>query len=129
MSLLANLFLFVHYIRFHRPPFAMMMTPAADGGATVQFVQPFDWDGRRAASPEFHVDVELAGPFLESLNSASVKIPGVVVELGDVTLFPGAFHLRFGDEVMQIMESRVHWRGKDYDWVEGRGEVVGVERE
>lgn len=127
-SLVANLFLFAKSIRL-QPPFVMMMTPAPAGGATVQFIQPLDWNGKSAASPEFHVDVELAKPFVASLTSGNVEIPGAAVELGDVTLFPGAFHLRFGDDAMQVMSSRVHWRGKDYAWEEERPRAGGVEGE
>jgi hypothetical protein len=114
-SLLAHLVLFRHYV--NKPPFVLMMRPAADGGATVQFIQPQN-RGHTTASPEFHVDVELQAPFIASLNSSNVTIPGAVVELGDVTILPGAFHLRFGDDVFYVMSSRVHLKGVDYEWVE-----------
>lgn len=117
-SLLANLVLLWQCV--HKPPFVMIMRPAADGGATVQFVQPQN-HGRTTASPEFHVDVELQSPFITSLNSSNVAIPGAVVELGDVTILPGAFHLRFGKEVMYVMSSRVNWKGMDYYWAEANG--------
>jgi hypothetical protein len=126
-SLFANLVLFWHYV--NEPPFVLIMKPATDGGATVQFIQPHDHDGRTSASPEFHVDVELKGPFVESLDSANVAIPGAVVELGDVTLLPGAFHIKFGDDVFYVMSSRVHLKGVDYAWAAANGgvAVVGAE--
>jgi hypothetical protein len=115
-SVLANLALLRHYI--NEPPFVLIMKPAAEGGATVQFIQPHDLEDRTSVSPEFHVDVQLEEPFIESLDSANVTIPGAVVELGDVTILPGAFHLRFGDDVFYVMSSRVHLKGVDYEWVE-----------
>jgi len=111
-SLLAHLLLFRHYV--NGPPFVMIMRPAANGGATVQFIQPQN-RGRTTASPEFHVDVDLQAPFITSLNSSNVTIPGAVVELGDTTILPGAFHLRFGDDVFYVMSSRVNWKGMDYE--------------
>ena len=113
-SLLANLVLLRHYI--NKPPFVLIMKPAVEGGATVQFIQPQNRDDRTSASPEFHVDVELQAPFIASLDSPNVTIPGAVVEHGDVTLMPGAFVLRFGDDVFQVMSSRVHLKGVDHDW-------------
>ena len=121
-SLLAHLLLFRHYV--NGPPFVVIMRPAADGGATVQFIQPRDLDERTSVSPEFHVDVKLDRPFVESLDSRRVMIPGAIVELGDTTILPGAFHLRFGKEVMYVMSSRVNWKGIDYKWEAASGGVV-----
>jgi hypothetical protein len=117
-SLLAHLLLFRQYV--NGPPFVVIMRPAADGGATVQFIQPQN-HGRTTASPEFHVDVELQAPFIESLNSGDVEIPGAIAELGDTTILPGAFYLRFGKEEMHVMSSRVNWKGVDYYWAEANG--------
>lgn len=121
-SLSANLALLWHYI--NRPPFVMVMRPAADGGATLQFIQPHDLDDRTSTSPEFHVDAKLEGQVVVSLDSPHVAVPGAVVELGDVTLLPGAFQLRFGDDVMNVMSSGVHWKGRGYQWKAARGDVV-----
>lgn len=117
-SLLAHLVLLRHYV--NGPPFVMIMRPAANGGATVQFIQPQN-RSRTTASPEFHIDVDLQAPFITSLNSSNVTIPGAVVEFSDTTILPGAFHLRFGKEVMHVMSSRVHWKGMDYYWAEANG--------
>lgn len=65
-SLLAHLLLFRHYV--NGPPFVMIMRPAADVGATVQFIQPQN-RGRTTASLEFHVDVELQTPCRLQLQS------------------------------------------------------------
>jgi hypothetical protein len=126
-SLFANLVLFWHYI--NEPPFVLIMKPAADGGTTVQIIQPHDRDGRTSASPEFHVAVDIEKPFVRALTSRHVVVPGGVIEHGDTTLMPGAFTIRFGDDVIQVMESRVHLKGMDYEWQEANGGVANVDGE
>ncbi|BBO35372.1 hypothetical protein PLANPX_4984 [Lacipirellula parvula] len=93
----------------------LVMTPA-NHGAMLQFVQPEGSGGDAEVSPLFLVDVELDAPAVRVLNSGSVEVPGGEVEFHDMTITPGAFHLRFGDDLYRVMESRVEVGGVSYEW-------------
>lgn len=90
----------------------------------MQFIQPQKRGDRTLASPDFRVNADLQSPFIASLDSTNVTIPGAVVELGDVTVMPGVFHLRFGEDVIRVMESRIHLNGRDFEWTEADGSTV-----
>jgi hypothetical protein len=108
----------------NRPPFVLVMTPA-DNGAMLQFVQPRGRDGYAEVSPLFFVEVELDMPIVRVLDSHHVDIPNGQVELGDVTVTPGAFHIRFGEDVYRVLDSDIELRGISYDWSR-QGEDVDI---
>lgn len=108
----------------NRPPFVLLMTPA-DSGAMLQFLKPRGRHGYPEISPLFLVDVNLDAPIVHVLDSHHVDIPNGQVELGDVTVTPGAFHIRFGDDVYRVLDSDVELRGKSYDWSR-QGEDIDI---
>lgn len=108
----------------NRPPFVLVMTPA-DNGAMLQFVQPRARDGYAEVSPLFFVQFELDMPIVRVLDSHHVDIPNGQVELGDVTVTPGVFHIRFGKDVYRVLDSDIELRGMRYDWSR-QGEDVDI---
>jgi hypothetical protein len=102
---------------FSRPPFLIILQPAGTN-TTVQFIQPVGFDGKMSVSPRFAADVSISEGFQAALTSDSVSIPGAKIEHGDVTMLPGAFHIRFGGTLFQVMSHRVVVNGQDYDWLE-----------
>ena len=45
------------------------------------------------------------------LKSTSTEIPGGEIVFGDTTSLPGAFKIRFGDQILTIQESRIDLQG------------------
>jgi hypothetical protein len=113
--------------RLNGPPYVLAMSPA-ENGAMLQFVQPEGYSGGAEVSPLFLVNVELNAPAVRVLDSKSVEIPGGEIEFHDITLTPGAFHVRVGDELFRVMESRVEAGSVSYPWVPQGGEVDIVGR-
>jgi hypothetical protein len=108
--------------RVNGPPYVLVMTPA-ENGALLQFVQPEGASGDAEVSPLFHVDVELDAPAVRVLNSGSVEVPGGKIEFRDMTITPGAFHIRFGDDLYRVMEASVNVRGMIYGWARQGADV------
>lgn len=122
LALAVALYFYSVWLRLNGPPFVVVMTPS-ESGALLQFVLP-EGSGRDAeVSPLFHVDVELDSPIVRVLNSGSVEVPGGDIEFYDMTITPGAFHIRFGDDLYRVMEASVNVGGVSYGWVRQGGEV------
>lgn len=100
----------------NRSPFILIIEPKG-GGGVVQFIQPESSSGGELRSPRF----EIAGPVSKALRivltSRKVEVPGAVVEHGDTTITPGAFRLRFGDRVFEVMEARIIVDSISHDWI------------
>jgi hypothetical protein len=100
---------------FNRPPYLLMLEPHGEG-TLVQFIQPIGLDEKMEVSPKFKIDVPSTEPFQAVLTNSSVAVPGATIEHGDTTILPGAFHIRFGDSLFQLLPPRIIVNGQDYDW-------------
>jgi hypothetical protein len=95
------------------PPYLMTIKPS-ENGAVVQFVK--QTGSGDLISPIFVVPVRVDRESTVALSSRDVKMPGGVIEHADIKMKPGYFRIRFGDEVLEVMETRTIANGISHDW-------------
>jgi hypothetical protein len=114
---LGGLFIAGSFVRlyFNRPPYLILLEPHGDS-TLVQFIQPIGLDEKMEVSPKFKISLPTAEPFQAALTSSTVTVPDAHIEHGDITILPGAFHIRFGENLFKVLPARIIVDGQDYDW-------------